>query len=62
MGRRIELLFVLVVGSSVVMGQKQQTGQSSATILVRDPSKYPICISDHDCESISEKEIGSNKF
>ena len=30
--------------------------QKEIEISVRDPSKYPICVSDSDCENISEKE------
>lgn len=53
---------LLVLLFSFCSGQSSQktSGAPAPSILVRDPRKYPICVSDEDCESISEKEPSSN--
>ena len=51
----IQLLLLLFSFCSGQTSQKT-SGAPSSSILVRDPKKYPVCVSDEDCESISEKE------
>lgn len=52
---RAELVMVLVSLLAVTtLGQALTTKQVGAGS-VRDTEKYPICISDSDCDNISEK-------
>ena len=49
---------MIVVSSSGLAATTSKPVMMSAgvkTVSVRDSKKYPICISDSDCDSVSEK-------
>ena len=55
----ILVIFSLVIGLTHCQNPGQKTVSAAAAVSVRDPNKYPVCVSDSDCDHISEKV---NKF
>merc|ERR1719322_1026201 len=52
-------IYSTVIQASVTSSSSASQSKVSTSISVRDPTKYPVCISDSDCVSISEKENDS---
>ena len=50
---------LVILGLSLGLLEAQNPGPGSATtpalVSVRDPALYPVCVSDSDCDKISEK-------
>ena len=63
MGQLSSLLVLTILGLSVqgqqtqgaVAGAAAGAKQSPAVVSVLDPAQYPVCVSDSDCEDISDK-------
>ena len=62
--RRLRLklirLLVVVVGIGWVKGDQRQNVSTKARV-VRDVDKFPVCVTDSDCDSISDRQGESYK-
>ena len=54
---RVESVLVILGLSLLGLLEAQNPGpaQSLAPVSVRDPALFPVCVSDSDCDKISEK-------
>ena len=56
MGRVDSVLVILGLSLlSLLEAQNPGPAQSLAPVSVRDPALFPVCVSDSDCDKISEK-------
>ena len=58
MGRVDSCCCLVILGLSLGLLEAQNPGSAvtPAPVSVRDPGLYPVCVSDSDCDKISDKE------
>ena len=55
MGKVESSLVILALSLGVLEAQNPGPAMTPAPVSVRDPALYPVCVSDSDCDKISEK-------